>query len=174
MIALVGAGPMAEAHARALVALGEEVVVSSRTHARAEALAARTGARASREPPGAESAIVAVGVESLAEVTAALVDRGCRRILVEKPGALTSTALAALARHAAAAGAEIRVAYNRRFYAAVEAARAAIAEDGGLLAVAFDFSEPEDYVLAHAREKGYAPEVLARWGVANSSHVLDL
>ncbi len=167
---------------KALLAAGFEpgrVLVAGRSNERAEALAARYGVTAVwggaervKEPP--PLAIVAVTEESLAPVAAELVERGARRVLVEKPGALRRGPLAELGRTAARAAASVFVAYNRRFYPAVERARSLIEEDGGPLSLAFEFTEIEGRVLDDARQRGLTAQLLERWGIANSLHVIDL
>ena len=169
-VLVVGAGEMAAEYLKVLRALGVPASVASRGEKRAKELAESFGApwTAGGLPdavPG--KAIVAVSPQALAEVARELAARGCRSILLEKPGALSSTELAGLP-------ASTTIAYNRRFYPSVEAARTAIAEDGGVLSGSFEFTELEDRVLPSAAEKGFPPEVLERWGVANSLHVIDL
>ena len=119
-------------------------------------------------------AIVAVSHLELAAVTLALLERGCRHILVEKPGALCSSVLEELAGTAEQRGARIYIAFNRRFYPAVAVARQAIAADGGLLSCSFDFTEIEQSVLAEQARSQLPEAVLQRWGIVNSLHVIDL
>jgi predicted dehydrogenase len=171
---------MAEEHLRALIAAGFDpaaILVSGRGRERAETLAGRYGARAAWG--GAEAldeaaplGVVAVDEPAAPAAVARLVERGARHVLVEKPGALSSADLRELAR--ATTGASVFVGYNRRFYPSVDRARALIEEDGGPLAVAFEFTEIESRVLADAARRDLGSEVLSRWGAANSLHVIDL
>lgn len=176
---VVGAGAMASAYADALRILGRlgETRVHGRGRRRAEALGAVTGVPATwggtamlaeLAPPTA--AIVAVDHVELPAVTVALARAGCRLLLVEKPGALSAAELEQVEREVESAGASVYVAYNRRFYPSVDAARRVIAEDGGVLACSFEFTEIEQRTLAAE------PDVhaLERWGVVNSLHVIDL
>jgi predicted dehydrogenase len=173
-LVVVGAGAMAREHVRAAIAIGldpDAIVVAARRRERAGALARELGIHAAGlEEAAGHLAIVAVSEPALADVAAAQLERGADRVLVEKPGALTVSELEPLARFAGRAF----VAYNRRFYASVERARTLIEDDGGPLAVTFDFTEIEDRVLDDARRRGLDSSVLARWGVANSLHVIDL
>lgn len=166
-IVVAGAGRMAEEHLKALLAAGiqpAEIAVAARRRERAEMLAARYGvAGVGLADASASCAIVAVSENALVPVARMLVDRGAERVLVEKPGALTSYELASLA-------GDVHVAYNRRFYPSVARARELVEADGGPIALSFDFTEVEARVLA----AGHPPETLARWGIANSSHVIDL
>ena len=150
---IVGAGKMARFHALAAREMGWRVEAVTRSAATAEAFAAETWAEAAsggleawlsgRTPPA--HVVVAVGVEGLAEATSAVIRAGARRILLEKPGGIDADEIGALADLAEEHGAEVLLAYNRRFYPAVEAARAIVAEDGGATSLRFDFTE-----LAHA------------------------
>jgi predicted dehydrogenase len=172
---------MAGEYARVLRALDVPVVAVGRSPERAAAFAAAHGiecrpggvaALADGELPA--RAIVATSHDQLAPVGAELARRGCRTLLLEKPGALFSATLTQLALDVERAGATAFVGYNRRFYRSVTAARRLIEADGGLLSASFDFTEIEARVLAE-RESGAATDAtLARWGAVNSLHVIDL
>ncbi|MHC4815742.1 MAG: Gfo/Idh/MocA family oxidoreductase [Planctomycetota bacterium] len=185
-VLLVGAGRMAGEYLRALGHQGRtapQVQVVGRSRAGAENFTAAhgvncqwggTAALADVPLSATTPAIVAVNHLELAPVTLALLERGCRHILVEKPGALYSSVLEQLAGTAEQHGARIYIAFNRRFYPAVAAARQAIAADGGLLSCSFDFTEIEESVLAEQAHSQLPDEVLQRWGIVNSLHVIDL
>lgn len=178
-ILLVGAGAMAIEYARILKELGRDLVVLGRGQASAARFEEATGtspstgaltdqlAELDRLP---EEAIVTVNAMHLAEVTKVLVDAGCSRVLVEKPAALDEVELRSLVEVANATGAEIRIGYNRRFLSSVVAARQMIAEDGGVLSVKFDFSEPSRRIAT----LGKPQRELDTWFFGNSSHVVDL
>jgi predicted dehydrogenase len=171
---------MGEAYVRALRVLGIEPLLVGRGRLRAEGLSERLGVETrwggidAVEATAPDVAIVAVGHRELSHVASALLERGCRRLLVEKPGGLDRAELERLRGDAEEADAEVFVAYNRRFYPSVDAARLAIQEDGGPLSAAFDFTEIEERVLAAQRDSEGSGEVLARWGLVNSVHVIDL
>jgi predicted dehydrogenase len=121
-------------------------------------------------PSVPDAAVVAVGVEALAPATMRLLQAGVRRILLEKPGALNRSQIEALQIEARARGAEVVIAYNRRFFAATLAAQQIIKEDGGVQSLNFEFTE-----WGHVIEgltKG--PGVKEAWLLANSTHVIDL
>jgi len=170
---------MGREHAKVLLALGCDVTVIDCNAGNAAALAAEGGIKVihadvvaeldrGREVP--EEAVVSVTVAQHLRVCRALIERGCRRILLEKPGALNLAELRAIDAAAAAAGAEVRIAYNRRKYASVQRARAMIEEDGGPISVRFDFTEVSDRI---AKLKN-GPEEKANWFFLNSTHVIDL
>jgi predicted dehydrogenase len=118
----------------------------------------------------ASMAIVATGVDQLSAATLALLESGAKRILVEKPAGLTMAEVKRVADEAHRWGADVRVGYNRRFYASTERARQIISEDGGVRSLLFEFTEWSHQVVAH-----HAPaNVKERWLLANSTHVLDL
>jgi predicted dehydrogenase len=83
---------------------------------------------------------------------------------------MTPEGAAALAVEAATAGAQVFVAYNRRFYASVRRARAFAAADGGVTSCRFEFTERAAYIATAS----IPPAVKANWFFANSTHVLDL
>jgi predicted dehydrogenase len=175
---LIGAGPMARRYAEALSHRGRHFAVIGRGEESAAAFEAEIRAPVRRggleaalraaAPP--RRAIVATPVAELAASCRTLLEAGVRSVLVEKPGALTPETMEAVAAEANAAGADIRVAYNRRFLPSVAMARAAIAEDGGVLAFAFEFSDPGERIAASA----HPAEVKENWIYANGSHVIDL
>ena len=115
-------------------------------------------------------AIVAVNIDQLYTVTADLIKAGCKKILVEKPGALNSDELAHLAELAKTHQAEVMIGYNRHFYSSVMAAQKLIEEDGGLLSMHFEFTEWNHQIEAIER-----PAVVKEnWFLGNSTHVADL
>jgi predicted dehydrogenase len=180
-VLLVGAGDMAAGYAAVLAALEAPCTVVGRSVAGCERFAAATGLpavpggldaflaeRATTEVP--RQAIVAVDLVELAPVAHRLVAAGVERILLEKPGAMDAAGAAALAARAEQAGCEIRVAYNRRYYASTMRAAEIIEADGGARMVRFELTEWPERVVVPGRD----PDVLARWFAVNTSHVVDL
>lgn len=175
---LVGTGPMAEHYLAVLSSLDRATVVVGRSAEGCTRFEAATGKSALAGGLEAlttgfsdiEHAVVAVGPADLAEVTDDLLRAGVTSILVEKPGGLSADHLDRTARLAVAVGADVRVGYNRRFLASTRRAVELIQEDGGARIVACEFTEWPDRVIA----AGHLPEVLARWFLANSTHVVDL
>lgn len=174
---LIGAGPMARRYAEVLIDRGQQFRVIGRGEASAAAFEVETGVPAHRGGLDAaltkgtpRIAIVAAPVAGLGDAVLALISAGVKRVLVEKPGAIDPDAMAQVAAAARVAGAEVRVAYNRRFLPSVRLARRMIAEDGGVLGFAFEFSDPGRRIAASA----HPPAVKANWIHANGSHVIDL
>lgn len=177
-VLLVGAGGMAQTYAAVLKAMDITPKVigrgaaSAATFAQATGIAPGTGDLAAQladiEPDAV--AIVTVNAHALAETTRILMAHGVKRLLVEKPAALDLEEMAMLQAAAKAAGAEVYVAYNRRFLSSVMEADRMIAEDGGVISLRFDFSEPARRIGA----LGKHPRELATWFYGNSTHVVDL
>lgn len=176
---LVGAGGMALDYLKVLRALDCQITVIGRGEESARRFEAQGGHPvvsggldkflASR-PVVPNIAVVAVGVEALAPTTIQLLQAGVRRILLEKPGALNSTEIEALQAEAQARGAEVVIAYNRRFYAATLVAQRLIEEDGGVQSLNFEFTEWGHVIEGLAK----APGVKEAWLLGNSTHVIDL
>ncbi len=174
MVYLIGAGPMAEAYAKVLVALGVNFSVIGRGQSSAARFKENTGVDVLLQMPEQFSSndycIVAVGVEGLAEVSTQLINRGAKHILLEKPGALNLDEMLALEALSLQADAKISIAYNRRFYTSVQTAKSIIEADGGVRSFQFEFTEWSHVI----RPLTKAPGVKEAWLLANSSHVIDL
>jgi predicted dehydrogenase len=175
---LIGAGPMAEAYATVLQAIKIPFTVVGRGKNSASSFEAKTGKPVFTG--GVQSylerhklpsrAIVATGVESLESSTAELIKAGCKKILLEKPGAVNYAGLEKLQQLSIQYNPEIWIAYNRRFYSSVAKAREIINEDGGLRAVYFEFTEWGHVIEPLQKAEG----VKQHWFLANSTHVVDL
>ena len=173
---LVGSGPMAAAYASVLDDLERDFEVigrgptSATTFERSTGHPVRTGGvdQALQNGPVPEMAIVAVGVDQLAETARSLLLAGVSRVLLEKPGGLGAEQVGSV--RAAAGDASVVIAYNRRHHASVRSARRAIEEDGGATSFTFEVTE-----WPHATEPVQVGEAIRRrWFLAQSSHVVDL
>jgi predicted dehydrogenase len=121
-------------------------------------------------PEKCSHAVVAVGVERLAETTKQLLKYGIQNILVEKPAGLNKEEIESVAKLTKEKNANVFVAYNRRFYASVIKAKEIMKEDGGVTSFSFEFTE-----WSHEIEKlEKAPGVKENWFLGNSTHVIDL
>jgi predicted dehydrogenase len=175
---LAGTGAMASEYAKVLSALGVPFTAVGRGQRSAAQFAKLTGIAPatggvvswlkSRRAEIA-TAIVAVTGDQLAPVTMALLGQGVRRILVEKPAGIDSNQIQSVAKRAGEAGADVRVAYNRRFYGSVQRAREIIAVDGRATSIHFEFTEWASRVA----NQEHAPGILENWFLANSTHVID-
>jgi predicted dehydrogenase len=113
--------------------------------------------------------IVASPVETLTPIAIEVMKAGVKHLLIEKPAAMDQRECSLLMACAAETGAEIHVAYNRRFYASVRGALTHMRAAGeSIESVLFEFNE-----AMPAQGPGAVPEVKARWLLANSMHVID-
>lgn len=178
-ILLIGTGRMAREHAKVLVALGKKPLVVGRSTAGVRAFAEESGIEACAGGLGKyrgslpKTAIIAVDADLIPAVTAEAIKRGCRKLLLEKPGALTPRELVRLQNVAAKHRAKIFIAYNRRFLASVLKARELIKKDGGAVSYAFTFTEKLT-AKESIRKFGTSKRVENKWFIANSTHVVDL
>ena len=175
---MIGSGPMAEDYATVLQDLGALFTVIGRGEESARNFQSETGltvqtgglAQALSADKAPDTAIVVVGVEQLAPTTKQLIQSGTQRILLEKPGGLNVAELSDLEAKANSSGAQVWVAYNRRFYTSTLRAEEMISEDGGVTSFHFEFTE-WSHQIQHLQK---APGVMDHWVLGNSSHVLDL
>jgi predicted dehydrogenase len=171
---------MAIEYAKVLRSIGITPITVGRGTASAEKFYAETGypvsiggidawlADEANQVP--EHAIVAVGEKWVGNTARALMDRGVRSLLVEKPGGFDAEDIRAVNSKANDVGAKVFVGYNRRFYASVEAAKKIIAEDGGVTSFNFEFTEWGHVIAGIEKEEG----VKDQWFLSNSTHVIDL
>lgn len=175
---IVGAGPMGRAYGLALNHLGSSFTVVGRGADSANSFEEELGVpvvmggvhRALRTYGTPEMAILAVQLSNSVDAALELMHAGVPKLLLEKPAALTVQDIDSLEKTANRLGAEVWVAYNRRFYSSVAHARSLIEADGGLLSSYFDFTEFA-YIPGDLDKKNMARR---RWVISNSSHVIDL
>lgn len=178
-VLLVGAGYMAKEYAKVLHGVKKSFVTVGRGEESAKEFEQKTGevvvrggiaSFIERQMALPSHAIVAVGAKDLYDNALVLLRAGVKHILLEKPGCLRLEEFNILAGETRRQNAEIRIAYNRRFYASTRAAKGYIDEDGGVSSFNFEFTE-----WLHLFEKqGRLMEVLPRLFLGNSSHVVDL
>lgn len=178
MIWLIGAGPMAADYSQVLKALEQESTVIGRSRESAARFTEKTGMPVatgglteflSTTPQLPDAAIVATSVEQLADATTQLLNYGVKKILVEKPGGLDKASISAVAELAETKGSKVLIAYNRRFFSSLRAAKAMIEADGGVTSFNFEITE-----WAHVIEKlDKDKQTLQTWFLANTTHVID-
>lgn len=178
-VLLVGAGPMALDYARVLIDQNISFEVVGRGSESAVAFTKEMGIPVHTgglkeylgkavELPSA--AIVAAGVDQLAEATLHLLKKGIKLILVEKPAGLNNKEIGEVASEAKLQNAGVYLAYNRRFYSSTIKAMEIIAGDGGVTSFNFEFTEWSHLI----KDLKKAPGVKEQWFLANSTHVVDL
>lgn len=177
-LVLIGAGKMAQAYAKALVAQGQPFTLVGRSEERVESfkeqypsiLAISGGIDSFLKSNSApESAIIAANITYMVDIAKSLIVAGTKYLLLEKPGALSVSSLQSLESLAKEKGAQVYIGYNRRFYASVTKAMKLIAEDGGLSSVHFEFTE----MIHKIKRAKHGEKALAKWVLSNSSHVID-
>lgn len=170
---------MAVEYAQVLIAQDANFITIGRGNTNAQLFTEKTGqvvitgglsSFLKTNPQIAEYAIVATGVESLAESTISLINAGVKYILCEKPGGLNKKEIEQVAKKAKQKNATVLLAYNRRFYASTLKAKEIIEEDGGVTSFNFEFTE-WSHVIAPLEKTPGIKETLF---LNNSTHVVDL
>lgn len=179
MIWLIGAGGMSVDYAKVLDAQNAEFIVIGRGENSAiefEKNIDKTVILGGLEsflktnPKTPTAVIVSVGVQHLYKSTMQLLEFGVKQILVEKPGSILNSEIQNLYTYSENVGANIYIAYNRRFYSSVLKAQEMIKLDGGVNSFNFELTE-----WSHVIEKiDKSSDVLASWFLGNSTHVADL
>lgn len=175
-VLLVGAGYMAIEYAKVLSHLEIDFSVKGRGNDSASRFEEVVGKRPSKSWEELEAFenfshfIVAVDSPSLVGVTQALLERGAKKLLVEKPAALSPRELQSAFANWNLNDVKLYVAYNRRFYHVVSKLMKKIEEDGGITSMHFDFSERIKIIEGLS----IPASILDNWLFQNSAHVLDL
>lgn len=179
MIWLIGAGQMAIDYASVLTAQCVDFEVIGRGVKSAQEFKEKTSKSVNvgglelflntHSYPATE-AIVAVGVEQLCDTTLKLLAHGVKRILLEKPGGLDAKEIQKVCNESKRLGAEVYIAYNRRFYSSVKKAKEIIEEDGGVTSFNFELTE-WGHVIANIFKDSRVKE---NWFLANTTHITDL
>jgi predicted dehydrogenase len=176
---VVGYGFMGRHYVEALRALGlGRIRVCSRSAARLAPLdgvqgietVAAAAEQLSCEPAPGELGIISTPTEALVSSAERMSALGFRRLLIEKPVALTSAAIERLADRLERQGVEAWCAYNRIAYPSCLEARVRIAEEGGATSCTYTFTE---WIEPDWPQRFPAAE-LSRWGLVNSLHVMSL
>ena len=176
---LIGSGGMAVEYLKVLQALDSNFRVIGRSKESSKGFTSQTGIAVidggldsflNKNPRVPEYAIVCVGVDALAEVSTRLIQFGIKKILIEKPGALTKSEIKDLSHLAGLNSAKVFIAYNRRFYSSTKKAIEIIKNDGGLRSIHFEFTE-WGHEIRNLKKTNVIKE---SWFLANSTHVVDL
>lgn len=121
-------------------------------------------------PDGDELAILAVPIDLLVSGSLRLAELGFRRLLIEKPVSLESARIFELAAKLDAQGVQAACAYNRAVYPSVIEVAARAASEGGITSCTYVFTE----MVKPDWPQRFSATELARWGIANSLHVMSL
>lgn len=179
-VTLVGYGNMGRQYVKAFRALGVGMMrICSRSAgpltdlrdlAGAETVSGGFEALSAQAAHGDELAIIATPVDCLVPAAMRLAGLGFRSFLIEKPVALSTRHITDLAEDFAARGVSARVAYNRAAYPSLCEVRARAEREGGITSCTYQLTE---MVKADWPARFPAAE-LARWGVANTLHVISM
>ena len=172
-IALIGVGPMASQHARAIAAVAGLRITScaSRNRDRAEEFAAQNGiprARTLQEAianPEADALWLCVAADAMAEAACSFAPLGLPMFL-EKPVGLDVSETNAVRDRIAVLH---MIGLNRRFYEVICRGRDLVAAAGGPRTI--EIHMPEDVAAAPSK---HSPRTRAQWQFANSVHLIDL
>lgn len=175
---VIGAGQISREHAKVLTALALDFTVIGRGEQSASSFTNETGVavklgglkKALEAYSAPQFAILAIPISELAQATLLLLNKGIKNILIEKPGATSISVLKKIQETAAQKDASVYIAYNRRFYTSTREVSHRIKADGGVKSVFFEFNEPEKIFYSNS----YPKEILQKWFLANSTHVVDL
>ena len=176
-IAIVGAGYMAQEHAKAFASIpGVEIVgICSRTPARAEALDALYSAKAFSSIDTmwsdtiADAVVVAVNELSMYSVCESVCAHSWLG-LREKPVGVDLAQAESILAMSRRSGSRAFVALNRRSYSATRQALAELAVDESPRLI----SVLDQQDMASARNSGQPDEVVRNYMYANSIHLVDL
>lgn len=168
-VTLVGFGAMGREYFKTLKSLGvRNVRIVSRSAK--EGVTFSGGFEKFRETSREnESVILAVPVPELIPAAEHFRELGFRRFLIEKPLSLYSGELERFWENFSGSGIEAFVAYNRVVYPSLLEAAFRADREGGITSCQYAFTERIDRV-----PQTHSPEVLRRWGMANSSHVIGM
>jgi predicted dehydrogenase len=167
---------MAIEYAEVLHQMGVEFSVKGRGAGSAETFSVSTGKTPNLswdeidEVASFTHCIVAVSEENLLSAALELINRGAKKILVEKPGADSIETMRQNIEALTSTGIDIYIAYNRRYYKIIDLLLERVTSDGGITSLHFDFSE-RSRVIEPLKK---APGVKENWLFHNSTHVVDL
>lgn len=172
---VLGVGPMAEEYLQACKANSIEATFVGRSKTGMKRFESRTGivpipSLSLAKPENFYGAVIAVTETALSSVLIEVLRAGFRRVLVEKPGGSSISEFPGLHEEVSSYGAEVFVAFNRRFYSTVEKLLQVANKDGGLVSLHFDFTERAAQIASLEKDLKTKED----WFFQNSSHVIDL
>lgn len=176
---VVGYGNMGKHFVKALRALGlGSIRVCSRSKGPLAELKGLSGVTAipggyssiEREAVPGELGIVATPCADLVGAAEHLAALGFRKILIEKPVSLWASRIHELSDSLERQGIDVVCAYNRVAYPSFIETRTRAEQDGGITSCTYTFTEFVDRIGPGQ----YSNDELARWGIANSLHVITM
>lgn len=175
---VVGYGNMGRQYVRALKQLGvSRIRVCSKLNEPDElhsiaGVRTVTGGyqRLTEEALPGELAIIATPEKDLRGAASHMVSLGYRRMLIEKPVSLYAREIEQLASEMDARDVYAAVAYNRVAYPSFHEVSSLAHDEGGITSCVYTFTE----FIHRINPKHYSIEIMRRWGVANSLHVMSM
>lgn len=176
---VIGFGNMGRQYVNALRALGlRRIRVCSRSADSLEAVRGLEGfevaaggvERLEWRPQSDEVGIIATPTALLVPAAERLASLGFRKLLIEKPVSLWAGEIEQLADRLERDGVEAVCAYNRVAYPSLLNIKAAAAREGGITSCAYTLTE----MIKPDWPQRFPAEELARWGIANSLHVMSM
>jgi predicted dehydrogenase len=176
-VLLIGAGAMAKQFAETLHQMNiSQVTILSRNKDRVVDLSKQYGYKPLSggyekhlqhlEP--FDIVIVSTPIDLLIPVTELSIETGQTNILVEKPVSVDHRKIESLSKKISSQ--KVRVGYNRLAYPNFHKLKELANQEGGITSAKYSFTE-----WIHAIDfNKYTPEVLQRWGIANSLHVISM
>lgn len=122
------------------------------------------------QPAKGDLAIVAVPILDLMPATKHLRELGFRKFLIEKPISLWSDTLGEFAKDFKKEDVDAVAAFNRVAYPVLYKVEALAREEGGITSCTYTFTE----LTQKMKSTDYPRDVMQRWGVANSLHVISM
>lgn len=122
------------------------------------------------QPEPNELGIVATPTQLLVPASKHLISLGFKRLLIEKPVSLWSKEIRTFAEFLEGKGIEVACGYNRLCYPSFLEVLFRATKEGGISSCHYVFTE----MIKPDWPERFAKEELARWGVANSLHVISM
>jgi len=176
-VLIIGAGYIAEEYAKALFLMGiKNVTIVSKSQKSSSKICISYGFKplfggyenTLSDLPKMDLVIVATSVLTLLPAAQYALETGQTNVLIEKPGSIYFQELSTLSSKFPKS--IIRIAYNRLQYPNFHFLKDLVADEGGITSCTFTFTEWLDRIDLTK----YPTQILERWGIANSLHVISM
>lgn len=122
------------------------------------------------DPSGTELGIIAIPIPMLSSMAIKLCDLGFKRLLIEKPVALSSDKIQRLSDTLDSRKVSAWSGYNRLSYPAFHELKSLVHREGGVTSCSYSITElvNDNWQIRFSREE------LKRWGISNTLHVISM